>query len=53
MTRRVKKNRAIKYFFEGLTDVQSEAVAGEIASMNQREIFKLIDKLYQNNIWKK
>ena len=63
MNIKTKKERAIKYLFEGLTDEQSEAVAGEIVSAQQegidegmkihREIFNLIDELYQNNIWEK
>ena len=63
MDRATMKERAIKYLFDGLTDEQSEAVAGEIMSADQegviggmkihREIFNLIDELYQNNVWEK
>ena len=53
MERKTKKERLIKHFFEGLTDEQAEAVAGEMVSMNQRESFKVIDELYQNKIWEK
>ena len=63
MDRETKKQRAINYLFDGLTDEQSEALAGEIVSADQegvdkgmklhREIFNLIDELYQNNIWEK
>ena len=63
MDRATMKERAIKYLFDGLTEEQSEALTGEIISADEeaiaegmkihREIFNLIDELYQNNVWEK
>ena len=53
MDRETEKQRAISYLFDGLTDEQSEAVAGEIISMSQEESFKLIEEMYEKKIWEK